>query len=299
MPYLTRRAFLGSAAAAGLAVLPAIASGKGDLKFLVIGDWGYAQSSSLKDVALAMERTAQVQGPAFVVTTGDNFYPAGVTGVDDPLWHDVFEKEFPASAFPIPWYPVLGNHDWRGDVQAQIDYGKVNPRWRLPACYYTHVEGLPAGGSVEFFHLDTQSLVHPSISQALFDDQLAWLNAALSRSAADWKIVVGHHTIYSGGGHGDTPRLARWLAPMFKAHGVHIYLNGHDHSLQHVVVDGVNYITCGSAAKLGDVHDIEGTAYDARSAGFGLVAMTLEEFRLNFIGRDGVSLYGTTIRREA
>lgn len=29
----------------------------------------------------------------------------------------------------LEWYPILGNHEYRGNTQAVIDYSKVSRRW--------------------------------------------------------------------------------------------------------------------------------------------------------------------------
>jgi hypothetical protein len=39
----------------------------------------------------------------------------------------------------IPWYPILGNHEYRGNTQAVLDYSQVSARWEMPARYYTKV----------------------------------------------------------------------------------------------------------------------------------------------------------------
>jgi hypothetical protein len=40
----------------------------------------------------------------------------------------------------------------------------------------------------------------------------------LKQSTAQWKIVVGHHTIRTAGKHGDTEELVQLLLPMLKVY---------------------------------------------------------------------------------
>jgi tartrate-resistant acid phosphatase type 5 len=73
----------------------------------------------------------------FVVAIGDNMYDSGVKDVDDPLFDSVFESAFDAAVLNVPWYVVAGNHDYYGNVTAQIEYTKKSDRWEFPETYYT------------------------------------------------------------------------------------------------------------------------------------------------------------------
>ncbi len=57
----------------------------------------------------------------------------------------------------------------------------------------------------EFFALDTNEI---SVAQTL------WLKDELEKSRARWKLVYGHHPIYSAGTHGDNNGLIRTLLPL-------------------------------------------------------------------------------------
>ena len=60
---------------------------------------------------------------------------------------------------------------------------------------------------------------------------------------------MGHHPVYSGGPNGDTPALLSELAPLLVGNAAAAYFNGHDHDMQHIIVDGVSYFTVGSGAE--------------------------------------------------
>ena len=77
-----------------------------------------------------------------------------------------------------------------------------------------------------------------SLTEAEEKEQMAWLKAELAKPRAPWTICVGHHPVYSNGQHGDTKSLVADLAPLLQAHGVHVYLCGHDHDLQHLELEG-------------------------------------------------------------
>ena len=56
-------------------------------KFIVIGDYGFSNTTGQWLVAEKMEEIASIEQINFILGTGDNFYdPDGVTGVNDPNW---------------------------------------------------------------------------------------------------------------------------------------------------------------------------------------------------------------------
>src|SRR5690606_40939846 len=91
------------------------------LNFLVVGDWGRNGFFNQREVAEQMGRTGEEIGSQFVISTGDNFYSAGVTVLYYPKWQLPFEDVYTAPALQRPWYVVLGNHDWQGNVEAQVE----------------------------------------------------------------------------------------------------------------------------------------------------------------------------------
>lgn len=51
---------------------------------------------------------------------------------------------------------------------------------------------------------------------------MAELEGQLARSAASWKLVIGHHPVLSSGHHGDTPELLDTLDPVLRKYGVQV-----------------------------------------------------------------------------
>jgi 3',5'-cyclic AMP phosphodiesterase CpdA len=160
---------------------------------------------------------------------------------------------YPASVFPGKCPAVLGNHDYHdnaGGEQVQLAYAKQGgTRWTLPAKWYRE----DLGELVTFLFLDTnlRSVSGSSKSKdgkvvkknCLTADeemaQWAWLKEQLASKRGIYTIVVGHHPVYSNGSHGDTKELVEKLSPQLQAAGVHLYLCGHDHDLQHLELEGL------------------------------------------------------------
>jgi tartrate-resistant acid phosphatase type 5 len=264
---------------------------------LVIGDWGQNGQNGQRETGVQMGVTAAEVGAKFVISVGDNFYDGGVKSVDDPKWRTSFEDIYTAPALQIPWYAILGNHDYEGSVQAEFDYAKKSPRWRMPAANYRFTEELPGGGVAEFFVLDTTPMVYGS--DGALATQRAWLKAALGESTAAWKIVLGHHPLYSGGQHGDNLLLQAELQPLFVQHGVQLYLCGHDHHMEHLSQDGVHHFVSGAGAALRAAVPSSRSRYcdTARQNGFLALSFGDDALAARFLSADGVELYRTEIAR--
>src|ERR1700679_2397736 len=135
------------------------ASPQPPLTFLAVGDWGRDGAFHQAEVAARMGETAAQLRARFVISVGDNFYEDGVAGVDDPKWRTSFEDVYTAPSLQAPWQVALGNHDYHGDAQAQLDYAETSPRWRLPARWRSSTETAPDGAAAEIFVLDTSPFI--------------------------------------------------------------------------------------------------------------------------------------------
>jgi tartrate-resistant acid phosphatase type 5 len=307
---MNRRAIL-----AGMGVLPGLSSGVAkaavapirDPAFIAIGDWGRRGGGPQTQVAQAMGRAAGEIDSKFTLAVGDNFYPAGVNSATDSHWKDSFEDIYTAPALQRPWYAALGNHDYRGNPQAQIDYTRRSHRWRMPARYYSVPAAISGIPDMDLFFLDTAPLVkeaHETAQQLMrghlcLEDrnaQLKWFERALAKSTAPWKVVIGHHPVYSGA-HGNDPTLIADIQPLLEKYGVQAYINGHDHDLQHIVTGPVSYICSGSGAEVGRVEAIEGTRFCASKAGFAQFVMKPNVMTLAFKDLTGASIYRADIPR--
>jgi len=162
-----------------------------------------------------------------------------------------------------------GNHDYRG-VYLQTQWAG-DARWNFPSLYYNRTFNLPSWNAtsaprdcVRAVFIDTSPflseyatdpdtpamLVH--MKAANTTAQLQWLTGALVAAEAECKVtvVIGHHPLYSAGGHGDNPELVAPLQPLFDAHRVTAYIAGHDHMLGHLHAASTDYIISGAGSQI-------------------------------------------------
>lgn len=210
------------------------------LHLLAIGDFGTTGKLQIA-VAQAMTTFLEKTGVPLesMLLLGDNFYGPAKDGftVDSERWRTTFEDVYPQKTFNCPCHVVLGNHDYgdnRGGEEVQLAYARRGgTRWRMPAKWYrVDVGGEPA--RLTILALDSNLRKGEEA-----DAQRAWLADALRGPRAALTMVIGHHPLYSNGSHGDTERLVQAWGPLFEEHGVHAYLCGHDHDLQHLELEGL------------------------------------------------------------
>ncbi|XP_010505908.1 PREDICTED: purple acid phosphatase 17-like [Camelina sativa] len=247
------------------------AKSDGSVSFLVIGDWGRRGSFNQSVVAYQMGRVGEKIGLDFVVSTGDNFYDNGLFSEHDPNFEQSFSNIYTAPSLQKQWYSVLGNHDYRGDAEAQLSsvLREIDSRWICLRSFVVDAE------LVEMFFVDTTPFVKEYYTEAdghTYDWRavpsrnsyvkalLGDLEVSLKSSKARWKIVVGHHAMRSIGHHGDTKELNEELLPLLKENGVDLYMNGHDHCLQHISDEDspIQFLTSGAGSKAwrGDIDPV-------------------------------------------
>jgi acid phosphatase len=275
--------------------------------FIIVGDEGGFASADQKAVASAMAKESERIKARFIVTVGDNFHENGITTATDPRWKTEFEEVYAHPWLQIPWYPSPGNHDYRGSVDAELEYSHSSQRWKFTSRYYTQNEVIDDSASLLIVHLDTSPFINqykaqPTIYHMEGQDpkvQLLWLDSVLTASHARWKIVVGHHPIYSSTPKGgNTDELIAEVLPILKAHGVPLYVAGHQHFLQHLKRDEMDFVVSGGGAVHGTVaQSREDVEYGAGVLGFASVWVSAHNLQLNFVDTSNALLH--TVRIDA
>ncbi|TMP11889.1 acid phosphatase [Pseudoalteromonas sp. S3178] len=274
------------------------------LNFMVIGDWGHNGHFYQKEVAHQLEIAMYQTDADFIISTGDNFYPNGVASVNDPLWQSAYEDIYHGPHTFEDWYVVLGNHDYLGNAQAQIDYTNKSQRWQLPARYYSKTFVLENNEQVLMVFLDTNPIQpeyktrdkYRSTQGQGYKTQLNWLETQLAGSDAKWKIVVGHHPLYSSGKRfGRNQGLRDILEPIMERHNVHAYIAGHEHDLQYNQPENSNiaHFVSGGGSEARFVKQREFTRYAEATPGFLSVSINGETLKVSAINHLGEVRFST------
>lgn len=281
--------------------------------FMAVGDWGRNGADHQKHVAEQMGKWATENPNDFILSLGDNFYPKGVTSEHDPLWHYSFENIYTDFALQWDWYPILGNHDYISDPDAQVRYSKMSRRWKMPARYYSKEVKINADSKLLMVFIDTCPLIPefhaseqygPWVKDQQPEKQLQWLDETLKKAGPDvkWKMVMGHHPIYTVGPrikNYDTLAVRKVLAEIFERHKVDVYLSGHDHSLQHLKTPGfTQQFISGSGSEVTPV--TAGIPYSKfEAAQYGFVYFSINKNRLNvkIIDYLGENIYETNLNK--
>lgn len=279
------------------------------INFYVANDLGRNGYYDQKPIAELMGTMAENGAdPEFVLATGDVHHFEGVRSVTDPLWMTNYELIYSHPELMIDWFPVLGNHEYRGNTQAVMDYSNISRRWTMPARYYTKSFN-DNGISLRIIWVDTAPMIdkyrnetetYPDAVKQDYQQQLAWIDSVLTAAKEEWVIVAGHHPIYA-----ETPKdasersdLQSRLDPVLRKHKVDMYICGHIHNFQHVRVPGSNtdYITNSAGSLARKVKSIEGTQFCSPEPGFSIVSASKQALELRMIDKKGNVLH--TVTRE-
>lgn len=120
--------------------------------------------------------------------------------------------------------------------------------------------------------------------------QLQQYDQIFTDTQDEWRIVVGHHPMYSAGGHGDNEDVTREFAQRFQRDKVAVFFAGHDHSLQflknpkydtNVIVSGA-----GSTVKF-DIKPHPFLQKYEQESGFSFVQVDQKAMNIKFVNLRG------------
>lgn len=103
-----------------------------------------------------MDKVATALKSEFVLAVGDNIYHDGAIDENDTRFQSSFESVYSPSSLQTDWYVIFGNHDYRGNTTAQIEYSKHSARWKFPSNYYSKTFFNKAdGATLDIIFIDT------------------------------------------------------------------------------------------------------------------------------------------------
>jgi tartrate-resistant acid phosphatase type 5 len=257
-----------------------------DINILSVGDWGSAALGgyhlrNAQSTAYAMKIYASEYNPKLVLNTGDNFYYCGIQNTSDPQVNSDYVELF--GNIDLPWYNTLGNHDYGFNPDAQLELNQTIPQWIMDARYYHRrvifnssdiqnntYETSNISIALNVIVLDTNPCVNdyrgddrakwdpcsiqyplcsPVAGECMFHEniinqscktQLDWFNTTLSNiPLTEWVFVIGHHKA-------DEIDVEDFQS-LLGSNRVNLYLNGHNHNLEHYSIDGdAKYMTTGA-----------------------------------------------------
>lgn len=283
---------------------------KEDINLIITNDLGRNGYYKQKSIAALMGEMAKTVTPEAILALGDIFHYEGVQSTADPLWMSNYENIYTHPELLVEWLPVCGNHEYRGNTQALIDYSAISRRWTMPAKYYSRTfRGKKT--SVKVLFIDTTPLidkyrnasdVYPDAAKENPEAQLAWLEKELAAATEDWIIVAGHHPIFAETPKNESERtdMQERVDNILRRHKVDMYLCGHIHNFQHIRPEksGTDYIVNSSASlSRPEVKPTQGTVFVSGKAGFSVLGASAQTLTLSMIDADGKILHTVTRKK--
>lgn len=260
------------------------------ITFAVLGDNGTGGRNQM-DIARQMAQTYQDTPYGLVLLVGDISYYGSI----DDRWQDVFVEPYtPLIDAGVDWELAIGNHEIteKKSEDAATEIDAQLRRFGKPGTYYSVVHG-----PMEVFVIDSAT---PLVAGESGQEQIAWLEDALVRSSARWKVAMLHHPAYSSGKHGSSLEIRDALQPLFADHGVDVVFTGHDHHYERTTPqDGVLWIVTGAGSKRTAVDGAEFTAYAESTLQFMTGTIRGDQMELRAITTDGTTIDQVTLRARS
>lgn len=270
--------------------------GAKSLRFLVVGDTGSGNKHQYA-VAKAMQQKCEELRPNGIIMLGDNFIQEGVRSRNEAQWQTkIYEPYGRGCLEKVPIYAALGNHDYKGDITAQIRPPSTDAKWFMPHRYYQ----VTFGNLLNLVVTDTntydicgdrKSCVMDFMSAALDPDQ----------HSLPWTLVASHHPIISSSGKYSKKEPVGWFQQKMLCGRAHGLLSGHSHHLEHMVLEecALDQIVAGGGGSF--LYPIipgkKGSRFAVSSYGYVVLDIDKDSLSYNYYDRDNKHLYSHSLNR--
>jgi len=225
----------------------------GPIRIVIYGDsrcrhplefWVKDTSAARRKVA---HRIAQVR-PDIVISTGDMVDRGGSAAA----WQVFDEENAWLRRLDIPYFPVIGNHEYMGGSpkRAITNYFARFPYLGRRRWYRLDV------GPVVFLMLDSNFSM---MSPADVNRQLQWVNEMLDICEQDSRVrlaaIVTHHPPFTHSyNESRNVEVLHYVLPATIGHGkFRLFISGHSHTYERFALGAVNYIVTGGGGARLDV----------------------------------------------
>lgn len=215
-------------------------------RFTAFGDTGDGGLDQFRVAARLLD-----DDPDLVIHTGDLIYDRG----EAENYPGNFYRPYAELIARVPFYPSLGNHDYRNSEDPLLKGRPLLDNFILPA------NGPPGQepereywfdfGNARFVALDSNRDL-----DFLLAAVAPWLDGVLASAGDRWKIVFFHEPPFTHGDkHDPAERMLQAVVPVLDRNRVHVVFCGHNHMYErtHPLRDGQMV-----AEGLGTVHIVTG-----------------------------------------
>jgi hypothetical protein len=221
--------------------------------FVVFGDTR-SNAGAHKNVVERVRREV----PDFILATGD-MVNEGTNTQDWQIFFDVERELLRDNAL----FPAIGNHDREPRPARTVEnyrrYFAVPDDSPDPERYYAFTYS-----NARFLVLDS------NLSSFALTDQTAWIERELTTAVQDAQIrhifVVMHHPPFSTSIHGGNSELREMWTPLFEKYRVEAVFSGHDHTYEHSLHNGTQYLVSGGGGAPLYPKDPHADAVDAEAS---------------------------------
>jgi len=223
-------------------VQPAISGAK--FTFAVVGDTRKAnpferlRMTIVNNVRQVIIDKIAEQNPSLLFNTGDLV----LKGSKESLWDDFDKMNQVFKDKKIPYYPVLGNHEYKGGKKGEEDYFE-----HFPSLNNQHWYTITYSNSA-FIMLDSN---FDKLTKEENAKQIIWLEETLTKyqndSAIAFIFVFFHHPPFTNSRYAKPDKdVQEKFVPVFERFSKIKYVfAGHVHSYERFIVNGINYIVTG------------------------------------------------------